>query len=588
MPHLRNLLGSPLRARAALVTAGLALGLVAAGMAASPVSVQGRTVDAAGRPLNGVAVRMVSEPGGSVLGEARSDVNGDYRFQAGHRVQPYHLLLTRTGYYPVTIHQGQPAVMHRVPQVRGRIVDDGGRPVPGATIEASLPGRPTIWTAVADSDGFYLMDRDLPEGRLQLKVGARYHDSTTAPVTLARDQIQEMPVAIKRQMATMNITSSPAGMQPLLDGLPLDECAGTPCSIPIPTGPHSIQLQSDLFIPWHQTINTKRGDLLELAVSMVRKLGSATITAPRLPDGELTLDGQRVSGLNWSGDLPTGDHQVAYRSSGTWPFFGTVHVDWQQQTEFTIRATPVAHDDAGFINGLNAYLASIDGHYSVYMRSLVTGHDLGVNPTEDWTAASVIKLPVVLYGYHQVDTGAIQLSDTVELTDDDFMGGTGSLVYTAQTGDKVSYDTLFSLLIRQSDNTAWMALRRVLDDGRIDAHAAALGAPRCRQGDNNCTSRDAGTLLSRLALGQALNGPSTQAVLGLLETTSFRDRIPYYLSGVTIANKVGMYGTVINDAGIVFMPNREFVLVVFSESGDTGVEVQAIRDIARAAARYFG
>jgi beta-lactamase class A len=222
------------------------------------------------------------------------------------------------------------------------------------------------------------------------------------------------------------------------------------------------------------------------------------------------------------------------------------------------------------------------------MRSLVTGRDLGVNTTEDWTAASVIKLPVVLYGYHQVETGAVQLSDTVELVDDDFMGGTGSLIDTAKTGDKIGYDTLFSLLIRQSDNTAWMALRRVLDDGRIDAYAAGLGAPRCRQGDNNCTSRDAGTLLARLALGQALTGPFTQAVVGLLETTSFRDRIPYYLRGVTVANKVGMYGDVINDAGIVFLPNREFVLVVFSEGGDTGVEVQAIRDIARAAARYFG
>jgi beta-lactamase class A len=72
----------------------------------------------------------------------------------------------------------------------------------------------------------------------------------------------------------------------------------------------------------------------------------------------------------------------------------------------------------------------------------------------------------------------------------------------------------------------------------------------------------------------------------LLETTAFNDRINYYLGGFTIAHKVGMDGGVMNDAGVVYA-GRPFVISMFTDTNNPDQGVQAIRDVARAAARLY-
>jgi beta-lactamase class A len=84
-----------------------------------------------------------------------------------------------------------------------------------------------------------------------------------------------------------------------------------------------------------------------------------------------------------------------------------------------------------------------------------------------------------------------------------------------------------------------------------------------------------------------LNAAYTQVLLNLLETTVFNDRINYYLGGTTVAHKVGMDGGVMNDAGIVYLQGRPFVISMFTDTDDPDVGVQAIRDVARAAYWFY-
>jgi beta-lactamase class A len=248
--------------------------------------------------------------------------------------------------------------------------------------------------------------------------------------------------------------------------------------------------------------------------------------------------------------------------------------------------TPVATDPSGFQKGLSAYLGSVGGRYSVYLSDLSTGQEMGMNQDTTMTAASVIKVPLALYLLHQVEAGAVSLDDQVVLQQDDFMTGTGTLYGSAHAGDRYTMRDLLTVLIRQSDNTAWRALGRVLGRAAIDAYAAQVGAPGCTQDGDDCTAKRAGLLLARLSTGGLLNADHTQYLLQLLESTAFNDRINYYLSGVPIAHKVGMLGGVINDTGVVFAPGHQFVVSVFTDGSPT-VGIQAIRDIARAAWSYY-
>jgi beta-lactamase class A len=163
-----------------------------------------------------------------------------------------------------------------------------------------------------------------------------------------------------------------------------------------------------------------------------------------------------------------------------------------------------------------------------------------------------------------------------------------SLYSSAKPGQQIAYQDLLKVLIQQSDNTAWQALDRQLGATNVDAFAGQLGAPACRQKDDQCSPHQIGTLLDKLARGQATSPGSTQTLLSLLETTQFNDRINTYLAGVQVAHKVGIDGQVNNDAGIVYLNGHPFILVVFARTDDPNTGVQAIRDIARASATLMG
>jgi len=306
------------------------------------------------------------------------------------------------------------------------------------------------------------------------------------------------------------------------------------------------------------------------------------VSAPAANGGQLLIDGNPVSATGWTGELQVGHHTVAFRSADTWPWLAGVDVQWQQRTDVKVAPTSVVPGDEGaFVAGLNAYLGGLGGRYGVWLDDLSSGRQIGYHAGDSMEAASVIKLPLALYLLDQAAQNKLKLSDTIQLEDSDFMGGTGTLYYSNAPGDTLSYQDLLGLLIQQSDNTAWKALKRVLGSDKVDAYAASIGAPDCHQEDDNCTPQEAGLMLAKLATSAVLDAGGRQMLIGLLENTAFNDRINYYLGNVAIAHKVGMDGGVMNDAGIV-LGSHQFVISMFTDSDNPDQGVQAIRDVSRA------
>jgi beta-lactamase class A len=483
---------------------------------------------------------------------------------------------------------GPVIVLHRPPLVQGRAVDEGGQGVAGALVELRQPDASASWSSAADADGFFRLSPAVPAAELVLSVEADAHDLFRGSLQVERDHAFQVAAVLPRQVAFLALASDPAGLPALLDGKPMPGCPATPCQASIPVGRHQLALGDDLYVPWSRDLEAARGAQLAVSAVLERKKGTLAVTVPAAAEGELLVDGQRMASGSWSGQVPTGDHSVSFRSASAWPEVARAHVDWNGRADLSLSPAPVVPGDASaFLAGMRRYLESLGGHYSVYLRELASGRELGYRQDDVMEAASVVKLPVALFAYHQVEGGAVKLEDSVELQQADFMGGTGSLFYTAHAGDKRSLGELLNLLIRQSDNTAWRALLRVLGARAVDSYAAGLGAPHCRQGTDDCTAREAGLLLARLESGSVLNAEHTQALRQLLETTVFNDRINYYLGSTPVAHKVGMDGGVINDSGIVYLQGDPFVVSVFTTTDDPAKGVQAIRDVARAALRFY-
>lgn len=577
-------LGSPWLKATALVACFFAAG--GAGLwAFTPIPSTGQLVDAAGHPVAGAAISAATT---LVSPAAAAFSNAQGRYVLGARRWPYGApqLTVRAAGFVTARTAGGRLVLHRWPRLAGQAVDDAGSPVPGAVITVERAGV-VLAAVMTDLDGRFAVS--LPAtGSFTAAGVSDAHDDASQAVPLALDQAATITLTLPRQFGVLHIESSPAGVAPQVDGAASADCPATPCDVKVEAGAHQVAFGGDLFVPWESDVQVDRGATAAVSAPLVRKTGTLKVTAPSA--GELTLDGQDVTGSTWSGLAPTGPHTIGFRSDGTWPYSLQVDVAWNQTLQPTLAPAAVsgAGDAAGFTNALRAYLAGQGGgSYGVYLEQLSSGATLGVDDTTDLEAASVIKVPEAIYLLRDVDAGRVRLDDEVTLEADDFLGGTGSLYGTAKPGDQYSYRQLLTVLIQQSDNTAWLALRRVLGDAGIDGFAASIGAGDCDQVSDRCSPRSAGHMLAELARGRLVSGASTQMLLGLLETTIFNDRINWYLPNVTIAHKVGMDTGVRNDCGVVFLANDPFAICVFTTVGDEDQGTQVIRDVARAAAWHY-
>ena len=572
---------------AALLSALLAsVGAIA--WAAAPASISGRVDDAAGRPVAGAEVR---EAGNLVTPSAdvRSGALGVYRLGTSRWFSAAPPLTVQAPGFAPGRTRGGPLVLHRWPAISGRVVADDGSPLAGAVVTVS-GGAGVARALMTNLDGRF--DVLLPglTGQATVTALMEEHDTVAQTVGLGLDRVASVEISLPRQLATLHIESEPSGQAPQVDGQSAPTCPATPCDVTVLSGAHRVDFVTDLFLPWETDVSVTKNDLATVHARLERKTGTLSVTAPAA--GELAVDGQEVSGPTWSGTLPTGSHTVGFRSAATWPAIVRATVQWNQVTPVNLGPAPVTPGDAGaFTSSLRTYLdAQGSGSFGVYVQDLSTGASVGVGDADVLEAASVIKVPEALYLLHQVDGGGVSLSDQVDLHAEDFMSGTGSLFGTAHPGDRYSYQQLLSLLIQQSDNTAWRALQRVLGSPQIDAYAASLGAGDCVQETDACSARSAGRLLARLAAGRILGGSSTRLLLSLLETTVYNDRIPYYLDGTVVAHKVGMDpdNGVANDCGVIFPSRGDPVVVcVFTTTDDPDNGAQVIRDIARAAVQLW-
>jgi beta-lactamase class A len=572
------------RLRGTAMAASVAAAAGAGIWSVTPQPQIGQLVDTEGQP---VASAEISVPGTvlSPAGQALSDVRGRYGVGAGRwPYSPLTLSVRAAGFVPALTTGGR-AVLHRWPALSGRVVDDAGAPLPDAVVTVGL-GTTVLRAVMTDLDGRFAAELWVRRGTVTVSALTDLHDAGAQQVAVGLDQAPAVQLTLPRQFATLHVESDPPGQTPRVDGQAPPDCPATPCDVRVLAGVHQVSFGGDLYVPWQSDVAADRSATVPVAVKLERKTGTLSVSAPGA--GDLAVDGQGVSGSSWSGVMPTGRHVVSFRSGAVWPLLQPLDVAWNQTTQATLTPTAVGGDDSTFANGLRTYLgAQGGGTYGVYVEDLGSGATIGAGDTTVLEAASVIKVPEAIYLLHEADAGQLRTDDQVSLESSDFMAGTGSLFGTAYPGDRLSYQQLLAVLIQQSDNTAWLALRRVLGDGRIDGFAASLGAGGCSQVSDSCTARSAGHLMAQLARGQVLSAGSTRLLLGLLESTAFNDRINWYLGGVTIAHKVGMDGSVWNDCGVVFLPGNPFAICVFTTVDDPDQGIQVIRDIARAAAwRY--
>lgn len=252
-----------------------------------------------------------------------------------------------------------------------------------------------------------------------------------------------------------------------------------------------------------------------------------------------------------------------------------------------------------FAARLEQVAAGLDGVMGYVVVDLTSGERFERLALQPFPTASTIKLAIVYELFRQAEEGRIRLDTTVPLEKDLVVGGAGVLQHLTTPG--LSLRDHAVLMIVLSDNTATNVLIRALGMERIAARMQSLGVPEvrlrrrmmdaeaARRGDENvATPAGIARLLTVIHNGEQLTAASREAILEILtkeKSSPLADGVP---PGVAVASKPGDLDGVRVDAGVVYVPDRPYVLVVMTswlrqeEDGE-----RAITEVSRAAYEYF-
>jgi len=224
---------------------------------------------------------------------------------------------------------------------------------------------------------------------------------------------------------------------------------------------------------------------------------------------------------------------------------------------------------------ITSYLQNYKGQYGVYYYDITTGQEFGINDEDQYTAASTEKIPINLYLYTRIQSGAVNPQDTLTYLQEDYEGGTGGIQYES-VGTQYTIDELSRLSIVNSDNVAANMLIRYLGMQNIKNYMRQVGGQAVVDNQNVSSPRDMGLYMKLVYEFCESNGSLGNELMNdFLSPDLYNDRLPALLpKSVKVAHKIGNELGVIDDVGIVFA-TKPYIVAVMS-TGVNEAEAPAV------------
>lgn len=253
---------------------------------------------------------------------------------------------------------------------------------------------------------------------------------------------------------------------------------------------------------------------------------------------------------------------------------------------------------------LKKYAAGTEEKIGIYFEYLPTGVHIGINDREEFYRASLVKVPLIMQLYKMIEGGYIKKDEQLVIRRDLLDESYGDLWKTG-AGTSRSVDELIKLVLTASDNTAYNILldrvNQVLNETDsknetgIDKIYDFLDIPRDEDRKTlQVTPRNYASILKALFFSSYLNYPGSNEILEIMSQSKFTDWMGRGIpADIKVAHKVGIFQgmslekSVNSDCGIVYIPNRPFILCVMVKTGDTEKAVPYINDIARMTYEYL-
>ncbi|RXT06551.1 serine hydrolase [Ammoniphilus sp. CFH 90114] len=277
------------------------------------------------------------------------------------------------------------------------------------------------------------------------------------------------------------------------------------------------------------------------------------------------------------------------------------------------------------------------GMFGVSIKHLNTQEEVNINENRLFQTASVVKIPILAALMEEAYKGNIDLHKRMPIREEDFVPGSGVLK-EFEIGVEVTIKDMATMMIIVSDNLATDKVlgllgadhvqRRMHESGmqnmyikhsiwELLSHCVGIPPKSYNKEDFNeitrrlntsqydmdnivyqestennvSTPKDMTRLLEMIAKGEFVSKDCSDDIIDILLKQQLRQRIPRLIPyGTKIANKTGSLATIVNDAGIVYMPENKgaFVMSVFSKGVASSYDAErTIVQMAQTAYQHF-
>ncbi len=280
----------------------------------------------------------------------------------------------------------------------------------------------------------------------------------------------------------------------------------------------------------------------------------------------------------------------------------------------------------------------VNAEWGIYVKSLDTGEEVALDADAVFDTMSVIKIPIMVEAFRQIEAGKLVLGDRVTIRESDMRFGTG-ILRSLDPGAVVTLKDVLMLMNIVSDNTATDILyEKVGGPARVTAAMRELGFKTIesritsfewfralsatadpsyaeldplqlfRKGGAGdaasrwkfhtearypyglSSAREMGQLLEKIYRNEVASKASCELMIDMLGRQVYSTRLPRYLGGYRVPHKTGDFLPFIgNDVGYILSPQIHLVVVVFDRRhrGDPVAFEDTIGRIAEAAKSFF-
>ena len=211
---------------------------------------------------------------------------------------------------------------------------------------------------------------------------------------------------------------------------------------------------------------------------------------------------------------------------------------------------------------------------AIYVWEFDQGRYVDINADKLYSAASIIKLPVLVRMFKAIEANQFTIYDEMKMTEEYRSTGSGNMQYMP-AGKDYTMDYLAKVMIQDSDNTSTNMIMSKLggmDDINIGLRDWGISTTYVRtwlpdlQGTNKTTAADMAKILYNLDNPGFLNINSREYIIDYMSHVKNDRLIQAGLGeGALFIHKTGDIGTMLGDAGIVYAQNgKKYIVVILA------------------------